>query len=62
MVCLLLVLRPATTGLWLAGNEGREKKMETTIVCYEEAAVRIVFLHSWLTKCQTMSTVGIAFH
>ena len=28
-------------GLWLAGNEGREKKMETTIMGYIEATVRI---------------------
>ena len=31
------------TYLWLAGNEGREKKMETTIMGYIGTTVRIHF-------------------
>ena len=34
---------PGFTGLWFAGNEGMEKKMEATIIGYVGTTIRIHF-------------------
>ena len=52
LTCILTHMYPEVAGdppfsyLWLVGNEGTEKKMETTTMGYIGTAVKDSFLHS----------------
>ena len=53
-------LPPQISYLWLAGNEGMDKTMETTIKDYIGTTIRIhPFFHSELTKGKTQTPGGI---
>ena len=49
---------PPVTGLWLAGNEGMKKKMETTMMGYLETTVRIHSFLPTLTKGKVNHTLN----